>query len=191
MGIGGGGPYCGPCWGDGMICGPYCFSSDTKMIILENNKRYKRNVSEIKKGDLVLTFDGKEKIFSKVTESTKNIGVFEFYEIKVKDENSNSKTIAVTGNHTMIVFGKDKNEVKFKFACELKLGDLLRTNEGLSEIYEINHEMKYDSYKILLERGTVLANDILVSTIYVEGKNNAKECKRLIDSVKIPIEIKN
>ena len=91
----------------------------------------------------------------------------------------------------MIVFGKEKNEVKFKFACELKLGDLLRTNEGLSEIYEINHEMKYDSYKILLERGTVLANDILVSTIYVEGKNNAKECKRLIDSVKIPIEIKN
>ena len=196
MGCSGGGACFGPCIppGGGIgMCGtiPFCFSADTKMIILENNKQYKRPVSEIKNGDLVLTFDGKEKVFSKVSESTKNEGVFEFYEIKAKDENSNIKTIEVTGNHTMIVFGKDKNEIKFKFACELKSGDLVRTTDGLFEIYEINHEMKNDSYKIVLEKGIVLANDVLVTTVYLEGKNNSKECKRLIDSAKIPIEIKN
>jgi hypothetical protein len=169
---------------------PFCFSPDTKMTILENNQEYKKNVSEIKIGDFAQTFNGKEKIYTKIIENTKNKGVFEFYEIKVKDENLNIKKITVTGNHTMIVFGNDK-EIKFKFACELKIGDLLRTNNGLFEIYEINHEMKYDSYKLLSEKGTILANDILVSTIYLEGKNNVKECKRLIDSIKIPIEIKN
>ena len=196
MGCSGGGACFGPCIppGGGIgMCGtiPFCFSADTKMIILENNKQYKRPVSEIKNGDLVLTFDGKEKVFSKVSESIKNEGMFAFYEIKAKDENSNIKTIEVTGNHTMIVFGKDKNEIKFKFACELKSGDLVRTTDGLFEIYEINHEMKNDSYKIVLEKGIVLANDVLVTTVYLEGKNNSKECKRLIDSAKIPIEIKN
>ena len=169
---------------------PLCFSPETKIITLEKNMEKKRSVSELKVGDLVQTFNGKEKAYTKVIDNTKNEGVFEFYEIKVKDENSNAKKISVTGNHTMIAFNKDK-EISFKFACELKLGDLLRTNNGLFEIYEINHEMKYDSYKIITEKGSILANDILVSTIYVEGNNNSKEINRLIDSIKIPNEIKN
>ena len=170
---------------------PFCFSVDTEMTILENNKENKRNVSEIKEGDLVLTFNGQEKIFSKVTESKRNKGVFKFYEIKLKDEKSNCKNISVTGNHTMIIFGKAQNDIKFRFAYELKVGDLLRTSDGLFEIYEINHVMKNDSYKIASEKGTVLANDILVSTVYLKGNKNAKEFSKLIDSVKIPIEIKN
>ena len=48
--------------------------------------------------------------------------------------------------------------------------------------------MKNDSYKIVLEKGIVLANDVLFTTVYLEGKNNSKECKRLIDSAKIPIK---
>ena len=187
MGCSGGGACFGPCIppGGGII--PFCFSADTKMIILENNKQYKRPVSEIKNGDLVLTFDGKEKVFSKVIENKLNEGIFEFYEIQLK----NGSNISVTGNHTMIVFDKDTKEIKFKFACELKVGDLLRTTDGLHEIMKINNEMMYNSYQISTEKGTVLANDVLVSTIYLEGIKNDKVCNRLIESVKIPIEIKN
>jgi hypothetical protein len=163
----------------------FCFSANVKIVVLENNEECKKNVAEIKKGDLVLTFDGNEKIFSKVIETKLNEGIFEFYDIQLKD----GKNISVTGNHTMIVF--DNNTIKFKYACELKEGDLLRTNDGLHEISKINNEMKYNSYKISTEKGTVLANDVLVSTIYLEGNRNTKTCARLIDSVKIPIEIKN
>ena len=165
----------------------FCFSTNTKMIVLEKNEECKKSVSEIRKGDLVLTFDGKEKVFSKVIENKLNEGIFEFYEIQLK----NGSNISVTGNHTMIVFDKDAKEIKFKFACELKVGDLLRTTDGLHEIMKINNEMKYNSYQISTEKGTVLANDVLVSTIYLEGIKNAKVCNRLIESVKIPIEIKN
>jgi hypothetical protein len=174
--------------GNGCYCPsaiPLCFSANTKMIVLENNEECKKNVTEIKKGDLVLTFDENEKIYSKVIENIKNEGIFEFYEIQLKD----GKNISVTGNHTMIVF--DNNTIKFKYACELKEGDLLRTNDGLHEISKISNEMKYNSYQISTEKGTVLANDVLVSTIYLEGNRNTKACARLIDSVKIPIEIKN
>ena len=181
---GGGGGFCpmGPGFGGGCM---FCFSTNVKMVVLENNEECKKNVTEIKKGDLVLTFNGNEKIFSKVIETKLNEGIFEFYDIQLKD----GKNISVTGNHTMIVF--DNNTIKFKYACELKVGDLLRTNDGLHEIVKISNEMKYNSYKISTEKGTVLANDVLVSTIYLEGNRNTKKCARLIDSAKIPIEIKN
>ena len=196
MGSGGFNPWTPPGGGIGVgysvpFNPPFCFSEDTEMIILENNKEHKRNASKIKEGDLVLTFNGQDKIFSKVTESIKNKGIFKFYEIKLKNEKSNSKHISVTGNHTMIIFGKDQNDIKFKFAYELKVGDLLRTSDGLFEINEINHVMKNDSYKIASEKGTVLANDVLVSTVYLRGNKQVKESSKLIDSAKIPIEIKN
>ena len=174
--------------GGGITGGCYfCFSVNTKMIVSENGEECIKSVSEIRKGDLVLTFDGKEKIFTKIIESKKNEGIFEFYEMLLK----NGKKISVTGNHTMIVFDKNTKEIKFKYACELKEGDLLRTNDGLFEIMKINNEMMYNSYEISTEKGTVLANDVLVSTIYLEGNKNIKACTRLIDSVKIPIDIKN
>ena len=191
MGCSGGGggfvPYSYP--GGCGVAGSYyfCFSVNTKMIVSENGKECIKSVSEIRKGDLVLTFDGKEKIFTKIIESKKNEGIFEFYEMKLK----NGKNISVTGNHTMIVFDKNTKEIKFKYACELKEGYLLRTNDGLYEIMKINNEMMYNSYEISTEKGTVLANDVLVSTIYLEGNKNIKACTRLIDSIKIPIEIKN
>ena len=110
----GGGCY--PGFPGGCICPggpiPMCFSTNTKMIVLENDKECIKIASEIRKGDLVLTFDGKEKVFTKVMDTKKNEGIFEFYEMKLKD----GKNISVTGNHTMIVFEKDTKEIKFKYA---------------------------------------------------------------------------
>ena len=187
MGASGGGCYPGYPGGGCFFSTPMCFSTNTKMIVLDNDKECIKIASEIRKGDLVLTFDGKEKVFTKVMDTKKNEGIFEFYEMKLK----NGKNISVTGNHTMIVFDKNTKEIKFKYACELKEGDLLRTNDGLFEIMKINNEMMYNSYEISTEKGTVLANDVLVSTIYLEGNKNIKACTKLINSVKIPIEIKN
>ena len=165
----------------------FCFSSDSKMIVLRDSREYEVTASEIKKDDLVLTLNGAEKVFTKVKENIKNEGVFQFYIFKIQG----GKSLAVTGNHMMIVFGKDQNDIKLKFACQLKVGDLLRTKNGFCEIYEIETKMMNDSYQIIAENGTVLANDILVSTLYqTEGKNR-KENMKILDSAKIPIEIKN
>jgi hypothetical protein len=160
------------------------------MIVKENGKEFKRPVSDIKVGDFVLTLNGNKQLFSKVLENTQNEGIFEFYEIKIKDDKSNIFTISVTGNHTMIIFEKE-NETKFKFANELVIGDVLRTNNGLFKIFEIGHKKMNNSYKLKVEEGTVLANNILVSTIYLEGNKNIKHYRRLLDSAKIPIENKN
>ena len=51
------------------------------------------------------------KQFTKVTKVKKNEGLFEFYTIKCKDSKSNIKSISITGNHTMIVYGEKKMKI--------------------------------------------------------------------------------
>jgi intein/homing endonuclease len=184
-------PSGGGTYGVGMTC-RWCFSTGTKMTILKDSKQSEKSVQEIQKDDLVLTFNGSNKLFSKVLEIKKNEGAFEFYVFKLMNGTKmNTKSISVTGNHMMIIFGKDQNDIKLKYAYQLKVGDFLRTSEGLFEIYEIDKRMMNDSYQIKVENGTVLANDILVSTIYSERNCSSKINRKVLDSAKIPIDIKN
>ena len=184
-------PKGGGTYGVGMTC-RWCFSKETKMTILKDSKQYEKSVQEIQKDDLVLTINGLNKTFSKVLETKKNEGEFEFYVFKLMNGTKmNTKSISVTGNHMMIIFGKDQNDIKLKYAYQLKVGDFLRTSEGLFEIYEIDKRIMNDSYQIKVENGTVLANDVLVSTIYSEGNCSSKINIKVLDSAKIPIDIKN
>ena len=87
-----------------------------------------------------------------------------------------------------MVFNKEKDiEPEFKNASSIKKGDLTRTTEGISEIVEINKELKNVCYKFVVEQGTVLANDILVGAFYFKENENKKIIKSIIDKSKIPI----
>lgn len=184
-------PNGGGTYGIGMTC-KWCFSANTKMKVIKDSKQFEKLVSEIQNDDMVLTFNGANEVFAKVLETKKNEGIFEFYEIKLRDEKKlKTKNISVTGNHIMIVFAEELNDTKLKYACQLKVGEFLRTTEGIFEIYEIEKKMMNDSYQISVENGTVLANDILVSTIYSEINTNRKITTKVLDSAKIPIDVKN
>lgn len=132
----------------------------------------------------MLTYNGKMKIFTKVLKNMKNIGLFEFYTIKCKDNNSNIKMISITGNHTMIVYEKIKDEIIFKNASQVKVGDKFITTVGLFEVYEIYKEMLNDSYEMRVEERTVLAKDILVTTLYLKKNEIMKYHHKIIDSIK-------
>jgi len=167
-----------------VICNIFCFHSNTEVQLLEKNKITNKRISDIRKGDLVLTYDGKNKIFSKVTKNLENKGSFEFFTIKCKDKNLNIKMISVTGNHTMILYQKTKHEIAFRYANQVKIGDLFITPDGIFEVYEIKKEMMNNSYEMRVENGTVLANDILVSTLYLEKNEASKNQKKIINSFK-------
>ena len=95
-----------------VVCNIFCFYGDTIVKVLENKKLKEKHISEIKKGELVQTYNGKELIFTKVKENIKNKGLFTFYEIKCKNENLDTKTISITWNHKMIIYNKSKKEGK-------------------------------------------------------------------------------
>ena len=165
-----------------VFCNIFCFHSNTEIKLLEKDKIINKRISDIHNGDQVLTYDGKNKIISKVTKNLKNKGLFEFFTIKCKDENLNIKTITITGNHTMIIYQKIKHELAFRYANQVKIGDLFITPDGLFEVYEIKKEMMNNSYEMRVDDGTVLANDILVSTLYLEKNEICKCQKKLINS---------
>ena len=173
------------------ICKIFCFHEQTIMNVLEkDDKIMKKQVSDIKTGDRVLTYDGGKKILTKVVKNVENKGSFEFYEFKCKNKDS-IKSITVTGNHTMIIYNKDNYKIQFKSANQTKIGDLFRTVDGMYEIFEINKKMMNRSYELRVENGTVLANDILISTLYLGNNEKIKEYHKIIESSKIPVEILN
>ncbi len=91
----------------------------------------------------------------------------------------------------MIIYNKDNNKVQFKSANQVKIGDLFRTIDGMYEIFEINKKRMNRSYELRVENGTVLANDILISTLYLGNNENVKEYHKIYESSKIPVEIMN
>jgi hypothetical protein len=176
------------------VCEIFCFHEKTIINVLENdNKIKKRQVSHIKKDDRVLTYDGGKKILTKVIKNVENKGPFEFYEFKCRNKNKDlyTKSITVTGNHTMLIYSKDDNKIQFKSADRTKIGDLFRTTDGMYEIFEINKKRMNRSYELRVENGTVLANDILVSTLYLGNNENVKQYNKIIELSKIPVEILN
>ena len=172
-------------------CNIFCFHSNTIIKVLENNKITDKRISQIKEGEQVLTYNGKNKIFSQVIKNIENKGLFEFFTIKCKDKKLNNKMISITGNHTMIVYGKIKHEIIFKYANQVQIGDLFMTSDGLFEVYEIKKEIMNNSYEMRVENGTVLANDILVSTLYLEKNEIRKYHQNIINSIKNKNEILN
>ena len=58
-------------------------------------------------------------------------------------------------------------------------------------VFEINKKRMNRSYELRVENGTVLANDILVSTLCSGNNENIKEYHKIIESSKIPVEIMN
>ena len=165
----------------------FCVDGETEVTVLGKEHIYKKPVSEVKKGELVLTYKGKNLVYSEVKENKKLESEREFFTIKVKDKDENIKTISVTDNHSLIIFNKESNEPEFKYASQLQVGDLTRTTGGISEVVEINKELKKNCYQIVVEQGTFLANDILIGAFYIKENESQKQLKGILDTAKIPI----
>ena len=144
-----------------------CFSDHTYIVVKEGNKVVTKKIdSEIKNGDLVLVYNGKEQKFAKVLKNDKIEGKYEFYQIKMKKLNDSEKTkeIKVTGEHIMITFDENQ-EIKLINAQDLNGNEYINTDDGLYQVYEINKEISDDKYNLVVKGGIVYANGVLVSTI--------------------------
>lgn len=160
-----------------------CFADDTLVKILDNGKEVIKKVSDIKKDELALVFSGKEKKYAKVIDNKVTEGEFEFYVVKVKSLKDPKKTkeLKVTGEHVMITVD-DKKDLKLVLAKELKGNEIVDTEEGYYQIYEIGKELRKNKYMLSVKGGAVLANGIFVSTICSD--NDAKILKPTLEEWK-------
>ena len=135
-----------------------CFSSDTTISKFENGELKDVSIYELKENDIVLA--NNERKFTKVVRNVKSEGIFDYIQIILES----GKELTVTNEHGVIVLDEKSNKRVIK-ANNLKEGQMLITLEGPKVIKRINNLRIKDKYILETLDGTVIANNIYVSTI--------------------------
>jgi indian hedgehog protein len=148
------GPYC-ETFTD--YSGARCFPETTKV---EKIDKQLINISELKYGDYIKSYDinTNKWIYSKFMFYLHNDKTIKTKYISIKT--STNKTLFISKYHLIPIKSLNDNDIKYIFANELKLNDILIPNEYIIELNEI---YQYGAYAPLLESGTILVNDILAS----------------------------
>ena len=154
-------PLCILCVISNCIAGPVvtaCFSPDTTISKLENGEIKEVSIYELKENDLVLA--NNENKFTKVVRNVKSEGIFDYIQIILES----GKELTVTNEHGVIVIDEESNRRVIK-ARNLREGQVVITLEGPEIIKRINNLKIKDKYILETLDGTVIANNIYVSTI--------------------------
>ena len=71
----------------------FCIDGETEVTVKGKEHSYKKPVSEVEKGEFVLTYNGNNLIYSKVKENKREEGQRTFFTFKIKDKNSGFKLL--------------------------------------------------------------------------------------------------
>lgn len=146
----------------GAFVPPACLSEEMKISVYENQKIIEKNITEIKRNDLILTYKDEKPTFTKVISNIKTEGEFEFIEFKLS-QGEKERKITVTDNHSMIVFRKKGKYILY--AKNVEKGDYFKADDGLYEVKQISKMTLQNKYTLTTEEGTALTSGIFVSTI--------------------------
>jgi hypothetical protein len=135
-----------------------CFNSDTKISKIENGQINEVSIYDLKKNDLVLANNNNK--LTRVVRNVKSEGIFDY--IQVISESG--KELTITNEHGIIIYDDDSNTRIIK-ANNLKIGQKLITLDGPEIIKNIKSLKLENKYILETEDGTVIANNIYVSTI--------------------------
>ena len=167
-------PLCIACVAANCVFAPVltaCFSSDTIISKIENGEIKDVSINELKENDLVLA--NNEYKFTKVVRNIKSEGIFDYIQIILES----GKELTVTKEHGVIVLDNESNK-RVRKANDLSEGQVLITMEGPEIIKSINNLRIKDKYILETLDGTVVANNIYVSTIcddMIDEKINADD----------------
>ena len=171
-------PACIACVLANCVAGPVltaCFSSDTIISKVEDGQIKKVSIEELKVNDLVLSNNGNQ--FTRVVRNVKDKGIFDYTQIILES----GKQLTITNEHGVIVLDEESNK-RIMRANNLREGQKLITLEGPEIIKKINSLKIKDKYILETEDGTVIANDIYVSTIcddMIDEKMNSDDLLKL------------
>ena len=154
-------PLCAACVATLCVFGTFataCFDSDTIISKVEDGQIKKVSIYELKTNDLVLA--NHENKFTRVIRNVKSEGLFDYTQIILES----GKQLTITNEHGVIVLDGETNK-KMMMANNLREGQKLITLEGVEVIKNVKSLEKKDKYILETEDGTVIANNIYVSTI--------------------------
>ena len=164
------------CWACLAGCGggtilTACFDSKTTIKKIEDGQIKTIPIYELKKNDLVLA--NNQNKFTKVVKNVKNEGIFDYKQIILES----GKELNITEEHVVIILDKRSNKRVIK-ASNLREGQKVITLDGPEEIKKIKNLKIKDKYILETMDGTVIANNIYISTIcedMIDEKMNADD----------------
>lgn len=157
-----------------------CFADDVHVSKITQDLDGKETtvqtpVQEIQAGEYVLTknFDGFEAI-TKVVHNKRTFGQIKHVSVSVQTS-TGVKELVVTDNHMMLVANGTDHAAKLVRASELKIGEVVELRESSSrgQIIRVVPTHLDHRNELVTAAGTVLANDILVSTVCSEYAKSA------------------
>jgi hypothetical protein len=152
-----------------------CFADDVNVSKIVKDSDGKETtvqapVQEIQVGDYVLTknSDGFEAI-TKVVHNKRTSGRIKHVSVSVQTSTS-VKELVVTDNHMMLVANGTDRATMLVQASDLKIGEIVELRESSSrgQIISVVPTHLDHRNELVTAAGTVLANDILVSTVCSE-----------------------
>ena len=167
-------PLCWVCVASLCIAAPVataCFNEDTKISKFEDGQIKDVYIQELKKNDIVLANNLNK--FTKVVRNIKSEGIFNYTQITLES----GKALTVTNEHGVIILDEKLNK-KIVKANDLKEGQILISLQGPEIIKNIQYLSLNDKYILETQDGTVMANNIYVSTIcddMIDEKINADD----------------
>ena len=111
--------------------------------------------------------------FTKVVRNVKSLGTFNYTQITLES----GKTLTVTNERGVIILNNKSNK-KIIRASDLKEGQILITMQGAEVIKNLKYLSIKDKYILETQDGTVIANEVYVSTIcedMIDEKINADD----------------
>ena len=143
-----------------------CFSFHTKVYVLKDGVEISMLIDSLKEGDLVKTLQENKIRWTKITKNIKREGQFEFIQIdfqNLSNEQTKNVKIQVTPSHGMLVLVD--NSLVLKTAKNIVVGDQMFSSNGEALIVAARNTIfLQNNYQPLTDEGSLLANDVLVST---------------------------
>ena len=167
-------PACIACIASVCVFGPVltaCFDPDTKISKYEKGQIIDVYINEIKKNDIVLANNLNK--YTRVVRNIKSEGIFNYTQITLES----GEILTVTNEHGIIILDHKFNKRIIK-AEKLKEEQILITMKGPEKIKNIKKLSIKDKYILETLDGTVIANNIYVSTIcddMIDEKRNADD----------------
>lgn len=144
---------------------PACFANDTYLHVVSPTPNANLPISEVQAGDYVVTLasDNTQRI-TKVVKNLRTAGRVDIFEFTASYANGTpASALKVTPNHGVLIL-RDNN-LLLSLPTNIRPGDVFVSSRGPLVVTNITKSVAEERFTLISTEGTVLASDVLVSTL--------------------------
>ncbi|GIJ91956.1 hypothetical protein Asppvi_010931 [Aspergillus pseudoviridinutans] len=147
---------------------PACFANDTLITMFApNGTLYTNSITAVHAGDEVLTLVNGQLTTTRVVRNLRSSGTYDFMEFEVQSDGVMS-TLKVTPQHGLLILDQ-QGQMRFSFASDVNIGARIPSrNASPWTVSRIKYVSGSEKYTLETTDGSILASDVLVSTICEE-----------------------